>query len=160
MSYKLLILVPSAGGKSTLMRDLRAHTTLHIAETDEEVMKANNNVWPNDGLKNNVLVPQTTKEIIARNSVIYFASYIPVELIKEARANGFRVIVLEVNMKTLLKRNKQRMSTENYQDATPWFRMQLENYEQLKNAGLIDGVIDGIQPVEVLTRQIAALAEI
>ena len=46
MSYKIIILAPSCGGKSSLMRYLREHTDLHIVETDEEVMKANNDVWP------------------------------------------------------------------------------------------------------------------
>jgi len=159
MAYKLIILAPSAGGKSTLMRYLREHSKLHIAETDEEVMKANNNVWPNDELKNKILVPQTTKEIISRDSVVYFASYIPVELIKEARINGFEVILLEISMESLIERNKKRMSTENYQDATPWFKMQLDTYELLKKSRLIDSIIDGTQTVEVLSKQIVSLAE-
>jgi len=156
MAYKLIILAPSAGGKSTLMRYMREHTGLHIAETDEEVMKANNDVWPNDELKNNILVPQTTKEIINRDSIVYFASYIPVELIKEARINGFKVILLTISMEELVKRNKKRMQLENYQDATPWFAMQLDDYEQLKKYGLIDVVIDGTQTVEILAEQIVS----
>lgn len=82
-TYKLIILAPSCGGKSSLMRYLREHTDLHIAETDEEVMKANNDVWPDDELKNKVLVPRTTNEIISRENVVYFASYIPTELIQK-----------------------------------------------------------------------------
>ena len=159
MSYKLLILAPSTSGKSTLMRNLREHTKLHVAETDEEVMKANNAVWPDDELKNKVLVPQTTKEIITRDSVVYFASYVPDNLIKEARTMGFKVILLEINMEALLERNKQRMSIENYQDATPWLKMQLDTFERLKSAKLIDNVMDGTQSVETLTKQIVALAE-
>jgi hypothetical protein len=33
------------------MRYLREHTDLYIAETDEEVMKANNDVWPDNEIK-------------------------------------------------------------------------------------------------------------
>ena len=156
MAYKLIILAPSAGGKSTLMRYMREHTGLHIAETDEEVMEANNNVWPSDELKNEILVPQTTKEIITRDSAVYFASYIPKELIKKARLNGFKVILLTISMEELVKRNKKRMQLENYQDATPWFAMQLDDYEQLKKSGLIDVVIDGTQTVEILAEQIVS----
>jgi dephospho-CoA kinase len=156
MAYKLIILAPSAGGKSTLMRYLREHTGLHITETDEEVMKANNNVWPSDELKNEILVPQTTKEIITRDSVVYFASYIPEELIKKARLNGFKVILLTISIEELVKRNKKRMQLENYQDATPWFAMQLDDYERLKKSGLIDVVIDGTQTVEILAEQIVS----
>ncbi len=81
MTYKIIVLAPSCGGKSSLMRYLREHTDLQIAETDEEVMKANNDVWPDNDFKNQVLVPQTTKEIISRKNVIYFASYIPNDLL-------------------------------------------------------------------------------
>jgi adenylate kinase family enzyme len=159
MAYKLIILAPSAGGKSTLMRYLREHTKLHIAETDEEVMKANKNVWPDDELKNKVLVPQTTKVIISLDSIVYFASYVPDELIIEARVRGFKVILLEINMESLIARNKNRMSIENYQDATPWLKMQLDTFERLKKAKLIDEVIDGMQTVEEITKQLVALAE-
>ena len=44
MNYKIIVLAPSCGAKSSLMRYLREHTDLQIAETDEEVMKANNDV--------------------------------------------------------------------------------------------------------------------
>jgi adenylate kinase family enzyme len=159
MAYKLIILAPSCGGKSTLMRYLREHTKLHIAETDEEVMKANNNVWPDDELKNKVLVPQTTRVIISLDSIVYFASYVPDELLIEARARGFKVILLEINMESLIARNKNRMSIENYQDATPWLKMQLDTFERLKKAKLIDEVIDGMQTVEEITKQLVALAE-
>ena len=159
MAYKLIILAPSCGGKSTLMRYLREHTKLHIAETDEEVMKANNNVWPDDELKNKVLVPQTTRVIISLDSIVYFASYVPDELLIEARARGFKVILLEINMESLIARNKNRMSIENYQDATPWLKMQLDTFERLKKAKLIDEVIDGMQTVEEIAKQLVALAE-
>lgn len=56
MNYKIIILAPSAGRKSTLMQHLREHSKLKVAETDEEVTKANNGVWPDDEYKNNVLI--------------------------------------------------------------------------------------------------------
>lgn len=158
MSYKLIILAPSTGGKSTLTRNLREHAGLHIAETDEEVMKANNNTWPDDKLKNEVLVPQTTKEIISLGSVIYFASYLPDNMIIQARDKGFKIILLKLNLDVLIQRNNERMNVENYQDATPWFKMQLDNFNHLYAKGLIDITIDGEQSVEKLTKQIADLA--
>jgi len=59
-------------------------------------------------------------------------------------------------MEELVKRNKKRMQLENYQDATPWFAMQLDDYEQLKKSGLIDVVIDGSQTIEILAEQIVS----
>jgi dephospho-CoA kinase len=157
MAYKLIILAPSCGGKSTLMRYLREHSNLDIAETDEEVMGANNNIWPSDhDLKNKILIPLITKEIIKSDSVIFFASYIPEDSIREARDKGFKVALLDISMEELIQRNKKRMQLENYQDATPWFAMQLDDYEQLKKYGLIDVVIDGTQTVETLAEQIVS----
>lgn len=155
---KLLILAPSAGGKSTLMRYLREHTKLNIAETDEEVMKANNDVWPDDKLKNEILVPQTTKEIISRPQVVYFASYVPDELIKEARNKGFKIILLDLTIEQLAERNNNRMSIENYQDASPWLKLQLDTFKRLQKGGLIDLVIDGNRSVKDLAKQIQELS--
>ena len=154
MAYKLLILAPSAGGKSTLMRYLREHTNLDIAETDELVMEANDGIWPDNDLKNKVLVPQTTLEVISRPSVVYFASYVPDDLIVKAKSCGFKVLVLSLTVEELTRRNKQRMETEGYQDAEPWFEMQLSTYERLKDEGLVDEVIDARQEVELLAKQL------
>ena len=160
MAYKLIILAPSCGGKSTLMRYLREHSNLDIAESDEEVMGANNDIWPSDhDLKNKILIPLITKEIIKSDSVIFFASYIPEDSIREARDKGFKVALLDISMEELIQRNKKRMAQENYQDATPWFAMQLDDYEQLKKSGLIDTKIDGAKNVEKLSKEIITMAE-
>jgi len=160
MAYKLIILAPSCGGKSTLMRYLREHSNLDIAETDEEVMKANNNIWPSDhDLKNKILIPLITKEIIKSDSVIFFASYIPEDSIREARDKGFKVALLDISMEELIQRNKKRMAQENYQDATPWLEKQLENYNQLEKSGIIDTKIDGAKNVEKLSKEIITMAE-
>ena len=159
MSYKIIVLAPSAGGKSTLMRYLRDCSNLEIAETDEEVMKANGNVWPDDELKNMELIPRTTKQLLERESIVYFASYIPEELIKTARSKGFLIILLDLMPETLKERNKKRMRTENYADVTPWLMMQLNDFARLYQNRLIDVVIDGNQPVEVLAKEIVRLAQ-
>lgn len=159
MSYKLIILAPSCGGKSSLVRYLREHTDLHIAETDEEVMKANNNVWPDDDLKNKVLVPQTTNEIISRENVIYFASYIPTELIQKAKMSGFKIIVLEIPLHELVKRNTERMSVEGYDDVSQWFSGQLDSYKELSKRNLIDQAINGNQQIDKTAEEIQRLTK-
>src|SRR5438552_19196288 len=98
MSYKLLVLAPSAGGKSTLMRYLRAHTDLNVAETDELVTAANNGVFPDDELKNKLLVPETTRKVLVLPSVVYIASYIPENLVELARIKGFKTVLLDVSI--------------------------------------------------------------
>ena len=122
-------------------------------------MRANNNIWPDDELKNKVLVPETTDEILSREAVIYLASYIPDKLLVKARGLGFKIVLLHIDMQSLQDRNMQRMSVENYQDATPWLQMQLDTFERLKSTGLIDEVIDGTQTTEELATYISKLAD-
>jgi len=159
MNYKLIILSPSCGGKSSLMRYLREHTDLHIAETDEEVMKANNGVWPDDELKNKVLVPKTTNEIITRENVIYFASYIPTELLQKAKEKGFKIIVLETPLEVLKKRNTNRMKVEGYDDVSQWFKGQLNNYQSLADNHIVDLEVNGNQTVEKVADEVKNLTE-
>ena len=159
MNYKIIILAPSCGGKSSLMRYLREHTDLHIAETDEEVMKANDGVWPDDELKNKVLVPKTTNEIITRENVIYFASYIPTELLQKAKEKDFRIIVLETPLEVLNKRNTNRIKIEGYDDVSQWFKGQLDNYQSLAENHIVDQVVNGNQAVEKVADEVKNLTQ-
>ena len=69
----------------------------------------------------------------------------------------FKVILIDLSMKQLQFRNKQRIQTEGYQDVEPWLQMQLDNFVSLRVAGLIDKVIYGNQTVEALAREIDRL---
>lgn len=160
MDYKLLILAPSAGGKSTLMRYLREHTHFNIAEMDEEVMKENDNVWPSDNdHKDNVIVPRVVKNIISKKQVIYLASYVPTDLIKKAKSVGFKIILLDIDEQELQKRNKERMREESYEDASQWFELQFDNYKKLQAEGLVDIVLDGTQTPTEITERITSIAK-
>lgn len=141
------------------MRYLREHTELNIAETDEEVMRANNNVWPDDELKNKVFIPKTTNEILGRENVIYFANYIPTELIQKAKERGFKIIVMKIPLEELLKRDKGRMHEENYESVSQWFAGQLDNFQDLMKQDLVGQTIDGHKPIEQLAKEIISLAK-
>ena len=160
MNYKLIVLAPSTGGKSTLMRYLREHTDLHVVETDEEVMKANNNVWPDDNnYKDQVLLPKVTNEIIKQDDVLFIASYIPTELLRKAKERGFKIIILQLTLEELKRRNAKRMNEESYDDATPWFKGQLEDYQRLSQEGLVDSIIDGHQNISQIVGEITRLKD-
>jgi shikimate kinase len=153
---KIIVLAPSAGGKSTLMRYLREHTNLNVREMDEEVMKENNDTWPEDNdHKDQVLVPRIVKKILNEDNIVYLASYVPEDLIKDARAQNFIVLLLKVELDELLKRNKERMTIEHYADATSWLKLQLDTFTKLQDKGIIDKVIDGNLP----TKDIATIIE-
>lgn len=123
------------------MRYLREHSTLHAAETDEEILKANNGIWPTDDYKNKVLIPQTTNKIISQTNIVYLAKDMPDDLLRKARDNGFKVIALRLTLQQLDERNTRRINEEGYDDASQWFRGQLEHLENLSKASLVDEYI-------------------
>ncbi len=160
MSYKLIILAPSAGGKSTLMRYLRQHTDLHVVETDEEVVRANSGEWPSDdAYKNEVLIPLTINEIISRDQVIYLMKDMPIELLRKAIKSGFKVIVLKLSKEQLLNRNKKRMTEEGYDDAAEWFDGQLQELDLFDKEGLVDRRIDGDLSTEEIAQEVTKLKD-
>lgn len=88
---KNIVLAPSAGGKSTLMKYLREHTDFNVREMDEEVIRENDGKWPDDNnYKDQVLVPKIVNEILSENNVLYLASYVPEHLIIKARNTGLK----------------------------------------------------------------------
>ena len=160
VSYKIIILAPSAGGKSTLMRYLREHSTLHVVETDEEVLKANNGTWPKDDYKHKVLMPQITNEIISQANIVYLAKEMPDGSLRKARENGFKIIVLKLSLQRLDARNAKRMNEEGYDDASQWFKGQLEHLENLSKLGLVDEYIDGNLPTAEIADKINNLLSV
>ncbi len=159
MSYKIIVLSPAAGGKSTLVRYLRAHTNLEIAEVDEEILKANNNVWPTREHKETVTLPQIAVDILSKDSIVYFTYRMAVNDLEQAKQKGFKIIQLDVDISELHRRNVKRMAEEGYDDISHWFEIQLKNYNELRQQGLIDQVIDGHQPTEQIANQIIALTK-
>lgn len=158
MSYKIIVLAASAGGKSTLLRYLRENTDLNIAEMDEEILKNNNNEWPLDNdYKDKTLVPQIVAEIIKNESVIYLASYIPETQLEEAIHIGFKVVLLDLSIEELNKRNKERMKQEEYADASSWLQIQVDTFERLKKEGIFDRVIQGSETTEKIANEIKNL---
>ncbi len=156
-AYRLIILAPSAGGKSTLLRYFRKNTSLNVKEMDEEVLKLNKDKWPEDNkYKDKILVPKIVDDILHENEVIYLASYVPRNYLKKARMLGFKVGLINLDLGELARRNTQRMLSESYADATPWLQLQLDTFTSIDKDGLIDFHIDGKRPVEDISKQILA----
>jgi predicted ABC-type ATPase len=160
MAYKMIILAPAAGGKSTLVNYLRAHTKLNITEVDEEILRANNYSWPDDrDYKDVVIIPDIAKRIINMDSVIYFTYRVPADLLRRARDNGFKVVLLDVGVAELERRNIKRMSEQGYDDISHWFEVQLKNYEDLNREGLVDHVIDGHRTTKEIAEDIIRISK-
>ena len=154
---KIILLAASAGGKSTLMKYMREHTNLNVMEMDEEIIKINHGTWPNDNnYKDQILVPKIVENILDKDEVIYLASYVPDYLIEKARLNNFKVLLLEVSIDELIRRNKHRMKIERYEDASHWFRSQINTFNKLKEKELVDGVINGNSSTEDIAIEISS----
>ncbi len=126
---------------------------------DEEVMSVNGNKWPDDNnYKDNVLVPKIVKKIISKSEAVYLASYVPEELLDEARSKGFQIAQINISLVELVRRNQMRMEIEEYSDSTPWLQLQLDSFNKLAEKGLIDTHIDGHQDTASIASEIKALA--
>lgn len=159
MAYKIIVLAASTGGKSTLLRYLRDNTDLEIAEMDEEIIKSNDNEWPaDDDYKNQILVPKIITGILEKNSVVYLASYVPDNQLLQAKRLGFKIILVDLSIEELNRRNEARMKQEGYANATPWLQVQIDTFNRLKKDNIVDEVIDGNQTIEKLSDQIKKLA--
>ena len=122
----ILVLATSAGGKSTLMRYLRKNTTLTISEIDEELVAARNNMLPDAELTHNTLISQITRKLLKGNCDIFLSKDMSVDLVKEVKDSGAKVVILDTSLEHLRIRNTKRMVDEGYSDVTPWLQGQLD----------------------------------
>jgi adenylate kinase family enzyme len=152
---KLLVIGPQLSGKTTLARYLREHTDLNISEVDEEILAANDGTWPSDNeYKDKVLIPGIYQRMAQLDNTVFFANYFaPLSQAEAFRDAGFGVVLLELPYEEMLRRNKHRMEHEGYDDATQWLMGQLENHKEIREAGLVDQVINATLP----TPQVAQL---
>jgi hypothetical protein len=155
----ILVLAPSVGGKSTLMRYLRNTTKFKIAEIDEELLASNNNVWPDGDLIHSKLIPEITRRMARSHYDIFFSKDTPAELVSEVKTTGVKIVALNLTISQLLARNAKRMSEEGYDDASPWLEGQLNQLKQLEDSSLVDASIDGNLATEEIASQIISMLE-
>lgn len=156
--YRLIVLAPSTGGKTTLVRYLRDNSPdLPVYEIDEEIMRENGEKWPEDDkYKNKVLIPRMSRRIAGLDEAIFFSSYIPDEILKESKENGFRVLVLDISIDELKRRNEQRIEEEGYDDSSSWLELQRDTNLRLIKEGIADSTIDGHKATRDIAEAILA----
>jgi hypothetical protein len=154
---KAIIIGSSLSGKTTLVQYFRTTTNFNIREIDEEIENRNNGEWPKDDhFRFNVLTPQIIKEILSRDSILFFTNtdYFSIADLKLAKQKGFKIIQLVLDRKEMEKRNEHRMKEEGYDDFTKWFDGMLQYQIRIKNEGILDEVIDANQSTEKIANQI------
>lgn len=144
-NYKLLVLAPSTGGKTTLVRHMRSlYPNVPVYEIDEEILRENNNMWPDDShYKDKVLIPRLTERMINLNEAVFFTSYAPDRILIESKKKGFIIIALELTLEELRKRNTARMKMEGYDDSSSWLKLQRDTNIRLIREGIVDYTVNG-----------------
>ena len=154
---KVIIIGTSLSGKTTLVRYLRANTSLSLLEIDEELTRVNNGKYPTDNIrKHKILIPQIVKNILDQTDVIFFTNtdYFTVEDLKQARKNGFKILQLSLDLEQLQKRNTLRVQKEGYSDLNQWLRGMVDYQTTVREKGLVDKVINANQATEYIAKEL------
>ena len=157
---KLIIIGTSLSGKTTLVRSLRLHNDLRIAEMDEELVIRNGGQYPKDyKYKHNILAPEVIADILNRGGVIFFTNtdYFSLDTLRDARGKGFKVVQLSLDLEHLNQRNRKRIEKENYEDASQWFEGMLRYQTEVQKAGLVDATIDANLPTAEIIEKLLTI---
>jgi hypothetical protein len=145
---RLFVLGASASGKTTVASSLRAAAPgLEVWDTDDEILRLNDNVWPTIEDKNLRLLPSIVGAAAKRRRVILLNSYMPVELALTLRPLGFRTVLLEVSEAELRRRHAERAATEGWSNEE-WFDWNQAAIQEMRDRGLIDSVVSGEQTAD------------
>lgn len=154
-----IVIGTSLSGKTTLVKHLRSSTDALVMEMDEELTRLNGGEYPTDSeRKHTVLAPRVIKDVLDRDSVIFFTNtdYFTISDLKRAKDRGFKIIQLELSLDQLKRRNEYRVKHEGYEDLSQWFDGMLQYQKNIREEGLVDKVVDADQPVEELAKELIA----
>ena len=75
-------------------RPLRTTCDVHAIDTNDELLRLNDGLWPSIDRKNEVLLPMVLHGVMAMEEVVLFDSYMPADGISRLRAAGFQASVM------------------------------------------------------------------
>lgn len=107
-NMKVLLLGLTGSGKSTISKDIAKKYNLIVVEADDEVIRLNNGLWPEDEALINKYFDQTSLKILHEDNVLYVISWMDKAEILKFVANGFKVIELHAQLEELIKRKINR----------------------------------------------------
>jgi len=154
---KGIVIGASLSGKTTVARYLRANTNISVSEMDEELTQLNSGKYPiNIKRKHKSLAPKIIKDLLNRENVLFFtnADYFSLNDLRKAKNKGFKIIQLELSLNELNKRNKNRVKSEGYDDLNEWLEGMVIYQEKIRNAGVVDIIIDASISVEKISEKI------
>lgn len=154
-NHKVIILGPQCSGKTTIKRYLENNHSLNLIEEDELFTQLNDGEYPQDiEYKENILRPKLNQIISTSENMIYITSYLDIELLKEFKSKGYKIIQLELDRKEFNLRNEKRMKEHGADDANVWADQIFDFHKRVKEQGFVDKGIDAGQSVENVAKEI------
>jgi len=154
---KGIVIGASLSGKTTVARYLRSNTNTLVSEMDEELTRLNNGKYPTDvEHKHKSLAPKIIKGLLNERDILFFTNtdYFSLDDLRKAKDKGFKIIQLEIELDELNKRNKNRVKNEGYDDLSKWLEGMTLYQKKIRNAGVVDLVIDASLSVERISEEI------
>lgn len=105
---KVVLLGITGSGKSTTAQSVAGPLNLKVVEADNEVIRLNHGLWPDDEEIIDKYFQVTSDEVLKMNDVLYVISWLSKERIQQFIQNGFKVIELHAPVEELLRRKIRR----------------------------------------------------
>lgn len=109
---KILLLGLSGVGKSTISKLLAKKYQLNLIEADDEVIKKNGGLWPenNDNFDDFIdeVFEETNRKVIKMDKIVYVISWMEKSWINDFYNKGFLIFEMHADFEELLKRKKLR----------------------------------------------------
>ena len=153
---RALVLGAACAGKTTLCRHLRTVCGVNAIDTNDQILRLNDGVWPTIERKNDVLLPMALASVIGMREVVLLNSYMPVHLMVEVRQAGFQTLLLNVSEAELRRRHELRLTEEGWTNAQ-WLDWNQKHLRELLHDDLFDHVISGEQNVESVAAEILSV---
>jgi adenylate kinase family enzyme len=105
---KVLLLGLTGSGKSTVSKNIAKKYNLTVVEADDEVIRHNNGIWPEDEALIDKYFDQTSLRMLQEDNVLYVISWMDKVDILKFLDNGFKIIELHAQLEELIKRKINR----------------------------------------------------
>ncbi|MFM8528867.1 MAG: hypothetical protein ACKOD2_04170 [Ilumatobacteraceae bacterium] len=152
---RLFVLGAPCSGKSTIAGALHDDAVIDV---DDEIVRLNGGTWPDIETKNEKLLPAVLEAAAQRVRVLVLNSYMPLKRTRWLKAQGFEVVLLDVPVDELRRRDAVRFEAEGWTNRE-WFDWHQAVIGEHLDADLIDHLIDGSRPTAAVAADLRRLLD-
>lgn len=160
---RAIVIGASLSGKTTIVKQLLSNSNVSISEMDEELTRLNNGRYPTDSeYKHKTLAPKVIRDVLSQEYILFFTNtdYFSLQNLQEAKEKGFKVVLIKVGLSELLRRNKNRVANEGYEDLSNYLEGMVNYLDQVEQSGLADEIISGNRPTKDIVLNIKRVLNI